>query len=115
MPIYEYVCADCRTLTSRFVRSVNRDAAPPACDACGSARTSRAVSRVSIGRTEAQIMEQYGVPQPGQGAEAYKDPRQIGRWVEQRFDQMGMELPAEARTMIDAAREGEFPEPVKDL
>jgi len=28
---------------------------------------------------------------------------------------LGMELPSEARRMIDAAREGEFPEPVKDL
>jgi hypothetical protein len=35
--------------------------------------------------------------------------------VEKRFDEMGMELPQEARTMIDAAREGDFPDPVKDL
>ena len=114
MPIYEFVCQQCARLTSVFVRSVNGQVSPT-CSACGSADMKRAVSRVSIGRTESQIMEQYGVPQPGQGPDAYKDPRQIGRWVEQRFDQMGMELPAEARTMIDAAREGEFPAPVKDL
>jgi putative FmdB family regulatory protein len=114
MPIYEFVCQDCRKLTSVFVRSVSTDPSA-ACSHCGSASTKRAVSRVSIGRTESQIMEQYGMPQPGQGPDAYKDPRQIGRWVEKRFDEMGMELPSEARKMIDAAREGEFPEPVKDL
>jgi putative FmdB family regulatory protein len=114
MPIYEFVCQDCSKLTSVFVRKVDT-ALAPACQHCQSANTRRAVSRVAIGRTESQIMEQYGMPEPGQGPDAYKDPRQIGRWVENRFEQMGMELPGEARKMIDAAREGEFPDPVKDL
>ena len=114
MPIYEFVCQDCSKLTSVFVRSVTSDVTAT-CTHCRGTNLKRAVSRVSIGRTESQVMEQYGMPQPGQGPEAYKDPRQIGRWVEKRFDEMGMELPSEARQMIDAAREGEFPEPVKDL
>lgn len=114
MPIYEYICADCGKLTSAFVRSA-ANATTPACSHCGGGALKRAISRVSIGRTESQVLQQYGVPQPGQGPDAYKDPRQIGRWVEQRFDQMGMELPGEARQMIDAAREGQFPDPVKDL
>jgi putative FmdB family regulatory protein len=114
MPIYEFICQDCTKLTSVFVRSANSEV-NPTCEKCGSANLKRAVSRISIGRTEQQIMEQYGVPEPGAGPDAYRDPRQIGRWVEKRFDEMGMELPSEARKMIDAAREGEFPEPVKDL
>ena len=117
MPIYEYTCKDCGRLTSVFVRSVNATV-EPTCGQCGSANLQRAVSRVAIGRTEKQVLEQYGVPDAAAGPDAYdayKDPRQIGRWVERRFEQMGMELPQEARTMIDAAREGEFPEPVKDL
>lgn len=114
MPIYEFICQDCGKLTSVFVRSMNREVTAT-CSHCAGANMKRAVSRVSIGRTEAQILEQYGVPEPGAGPDAYKDPRQIGRWVEKRFSEMGMELPTEARKMIDAAREGEFPEPVKDL
>ena len=114
MPIYEFVCEECAKLTSVFVRSVSSEVSP-SCTHCGGTKLKRVVSRVSIGRTDAQIMEQYGMPEPGQGPDAYKDPRQIGRWVEKRFDEMGMELPAEARKMIDAAREGEFPEAVKDL
>ena len=47
--------------------------------------------------------------------DAYKDPRQIGSWVEKKFDEYGMDLPDGAREMIDAAREGDFPDPVKDL
>jgi len=114
MPIYEFICQDCAKLTSVFVRTINSDVKAK-CEKCGSSNLKRAMSRVAIGRTEQQIMEQYGTPEPGAGPDAYKDPRQIGRWVEKRFDEMGMELPSEARTMIDAAREGEFPAPVKDL
>ena len=35
--------------------------------------------------------------------------------VSERFDEYGMDVPEQAREMIDAAREGEFPDPVKDL
>ncbi len=114
MPIYEFSCQDCSRLTSVFVRNVSTQY-EGACSNCGSKALKRAISRVAYHRTGQQIMDDYGVPDPAAGPDAYKDPRQIGRWVEQRFEQMGMDLPAEARTMIDAAREGEFPEPVKDL
>jgi putative FmdB family regulatory protein len=114
MPIYELRCADCGRLTSVFTRSIN---APfeSRCEHCGSQRVARAPSRVAYHRSEQSIVDQYGMPNPQAGPDAYKDPRQIGRWVEKRFDEMGMELPQEARTMIDAARQGDFPEPVKDL
>ncbi len=114
MPIYEYRCKDCGRLTSVFTRSVSQTV-EPTCSHCGGAALERAPSKFAYHRTEQQILEQYGTPEPGAGPDAYKDPRQIGRWVEKRFDEMGMELPSEARKMIDAAREGEFPEPVKDL
>lgn len=113
MPIYEYICQDCSRLSSVFVRRIDTPV-DPSCQHCGGKSVRRAVSRVAYHKTEQQIMEEYGVPDPS-NPDSYKDPRQIGRWVEQRFEQMGMELPQEARQMIEAAREGEFPEPVKDL
>ena len=57
--------------------------------------------------------QEFGAPP--RSAEDYKDPRQIGRWVENQFESYGMDLPDEARTMIDAARDGELPDAVKDL
>ena len=47
--------------------------------------------------------------------EDYKDPRQIGRWAERKFREQGMDVPEETRKMIDAAREGEVPEPLDDV
>src|SRR5579872_1151171 len=114
MPIYEYRCRECGRLSTVFARSVTATVAPR-CDACGGTRLERAPTKFAYHRSEQRILEDFGVPGREARVEEYKDPRQIGRWVEQRFDQMGMELPSEARRMIDAAREGDFPEPVKDL
>jgi len=111
MPIYEYKCRDCSRLTSQFVRNTSNEV-PPACQHCGG-KTARALSRFAYHKSESRVLEQYGdMPR---GVDDYKDPRQIGRWVEKKFDDYGMDLPDEAREMIDAARDGELPDPVKDL
>ncbi len=47
--------------------------------------------------------------------EYYKDPRNIGRWTEKRFQDMGQEMPDDIKQTIQAAREGELPKPLKDL
>ena len=114
MPIYEYRCGACDKITEVFHRSLER-AVVPSCEECGGVEMERAVSRFATPKTEAQVLEQYGSPGPGAGPDAYRDPRQIGRWAEERFEQMGVDMPAEAKQMIDAARDGELPAPVKDL
>ncbi len=114
MPIYEFKCADCGRLSSVFVRSMSSDV-QAACKHCGGGNLKRALSRFAYHRSEQSILEQYGEPGPNARPEDYKDPRQIGRWVEKKFDEYGMDLPQEARQMIDAAREGEMPAAVKDL
>ena len=111
MPIYEYKCRACSRLTSAFVRSVEKEVAP-ACQHCGG-KTARALSRFAYHKSEQRALEDYGaMPRT---ADEYRDPRQIGRWVEKKFDDYGMDLPEPAREMIDAAREGELPDAVKDL
>ena len=114
MPIYEYRCAKCGHQQEQFHRSLD-SAQAPSCEGCDDGDMRRVISRFATPKTESQVLEQYGSPGPGAGPDAYRDPRQIGRWAEERFDQMGVEMPAEAKQMIDAAREGELPAPVKDL
>jgi putative FmdB family regulatory protein len=111
MPIYEYACRACKRLTSAFVRNPADETAPP-CQHCGG-KTARALSRFAVGRSAAQANRDFSAP-PRAGEE-YSDPRQIGRWVENKFDEYGMDLPGEAREMIDAARDGDLPDAVKDL
>ena len=111
MPIYEYRCQACEEVSSILVRST-RTELKPKCEHCGSTRMKRLMSRPSRVKSAGQVMDELGMPEPGGSIE---DPRQIGRWVEKRFEDYGMEVPDETRDMIDAARDGEFPDPVSDL
>jgi len=112
MPIYEYTCGDCGRLTSVFLKSMSASS-EATCSHCGSRRLSRALSRFAYHKSEQRVLEEYGA-EP-QRLDDYKDPRQIGRWVERKFDEYGMQVPKQAREMIDAAREGELPKPVDEL
>jgi len=112
MPIYEFKCQDCGRLTSVFVKRM-RSPYRARCQHCGGRNLKRAVSRFAYHKSEQSILEEHG-SEPKR-LEDYKDPRQIGRWVERKFSEEGLELPDETRKMIDAAREGEFPEPLKDV
>ena len=112
MPIYEYTCADCGRLTSVFTKSMSAQP-DAACKSCGSRKLARAPSRFAYHKSEQRVLETYGA-EPQQ-LDEYRDPRQIGRWAERKFDDYGMEMPKEARDMIDAAREGELPSPVDEL
>ncbi len=112
MPIYEFKCQDCGRLTSVFVKSMSAQP-KAACSHCGGRRLSRTLSRFAYHKSEQTILEEYG-DEPKR-LEDYRDPRQIGRWTEKKFQEYGMDLPDQAREMIDAAREGELPEPLKDL
>jgi hypothetical protein len=84
-----------------------------ACEDCGSKKLDKALSKFAVHRSEADVVRDFG-SEPKR-LEDYKDPRQIGRWAERKFDDYGVEMPAEARNMIDAAREGDLPDPIKDL
>jgi putative FmdB family regulatory protein len=113
MPIYEYKCRKCGRLTSVFQRTMGSQSSGGKCKACGSPELERAVSGFAYHRSESSILEDYGA-EPKR-LEDYKDPRQIGRWTERKFKEYGVDMPEEAKEMIDAAREGELPDPIKDL
>ena len=112
MPIYEYKCADCSRLTSVFTKSMDAEVKPE-CQHCGGRKLARALSRFAYHKSEQRVLEEYGA-EP-RSLEDYKDPRQIGRWAERKFDEYGIDLPQQARDMIDAARDGEMPSPVDEL
>ena len=115
MPIYEYRCDDCRRVTSIFVRSAGASVTER-CEHCGSPRVARLISRVARLRTEGDVLDEYGSPGiDARPEDAYRDPRQIGRWLEKRFEEYGIDVPEETRAMIDSAREGELPSQVKDV
>jgi len=113
MPIYEFRCNSCQQKTSLLVKSITKPLSP-VCPTCGSRELTRLISNFAYHKSLNTIHEESGSPDKA-GPGYYEDPRNIGRWTEKKFKEMGMEMPSKVEEMIHAAREGEMPEPVKDL
>ena len=113
MPIYEFRCRECAARSSFLVRSVSEPVSG-VCLSCGSADLERVISSFAYHRSVQSIHEASGEPTMFPGPDYYKDPRNIGRWTEKRFKEMGMELPGEIKEEIQAAREGELPKSLKE-
>jgi len=108
MPVYEYRCQDCGKVSSFFIRSIG---APlePVCAHCHSQNLRRRMSSFATGKTTQSVHDSHTSPSdPGY----YSDPRNIGRHVESSFKRYGMEMPAQVRETIEAAREGNLPKEI---
>lgn len=114
MPIYEFMCQDCHRKTGFLVRNVS-EAWNSRCSFCGSTKLSRVISNFAYHKSLQTVWEESGEPTLHPSEDYYKDPRNIGRWAEKKFQEMGQEMPTQLREKIQAAREGELPELLKDL
>ena len=108
MPIYEYRCLGCGKLSSVFIRSVN-DKTAPVCDHCQGSDVQRVISSFAHHKSLKAVHEQSGPPPGHPSLDYYRDPRNIGRHVEDSFRKQGMEVPESVQETIQAAREGELP------
>ena len=114
MPIYEFGCRSCGIKCTIFTRSVSQQF-DAVCSSCGGTDLVRLVGGFAHHKSMQTIHEESGDPTMLPGSDYYKDPRNIGRWAEKRFKDMNMEMPSSVQNMIQAAREGEMPESMKDL
>ena len=111
MPIYDYKCDTCKRSTSIFVRTVSSPV-DTTCPECGSQKLTRLISSFGITKSVSDVHTAHSNPND---PAYFNDPRNIGRWTEEKFGSMGMEIPSNVREMIDGAREGELPGATKDL
>lgn len=110
MPIYEYRCDACGAITTVFTRSISQPVEDPTCSSCHSHAVRRTVSTFAHHLTSAGVHERSGPPPAYPSLDYYKDPRNIGRHVEESFRKFGMDVPESIREKVQAAREGELPQ-----
>ena len=112
---YAYIwifCRECHTESAILVKSV-AESFTAKCSACGSNELVHIMSRFAYHKSMKTIHEEAGEPRMFSRPDYYKDPRNIGRWTEKRFKEMGLEMPTTIREEIQAAREGELPASLK--
>ena len=114
MPIYEFVCRSCDRRMSFLVRDMTAPSVPR-CSSCGNRELSRVISSFAYHKSLQTVWEESGEPTRHPGEDYYRDPRNIGRWTEKKFRDMGQEIPSRVQEQIQAAREGAVPEPLKDM
>jgi putative FmdB family regulatory protein len=103
MPIYEYLCMDCRKKSTVFLRSF-RDAFDPVCSHCGGKNMKRVVSRFASPKSEEARMERLADPSSWSGLDE-NDPRSIAKWTKRVGREMGDEFGENIDEMVDREME----------
>ena len=113
MPIYEFLCQKCHTKSSILVKNIAASFTAE-CPTCGSKDLVRLITSFAYHKSINAVWEESGEPQRFSSPDYYKDPRNIGRRSEKRFTELGLDMPDQIKEQIQAAREGELPETVKE-
>jgi putative FmdB family regulatory protein len=112
MPIYEYVCFDCRKRVSVFFRSMRAaQEETPRCPDCDGVRIRRLVSRVAVMKSEDRRLDDMADPSLMAGLEQ-EDPRALARLMRQMSDETGEPLDAEMNEVLNRLESGESPDAI---
>lgn len=108
MPLYEYRCEMCGGMSSFFTKSINTSV-EPVCAHCQATHMRRIISTVATGKSGGRTGDNFPSGVGGPPLDYYRDPRNIGRHVEESFSRHGVDMPESVRDTIRAAREGGLP------
>lgn len=113
MPIYEYVCLDCRKRVNVFFRTFSEASdAAARCPLCNGARLRRLVSRVAVLKSEESRMDDLADSSLMSGLEQ-EDPRALASFMRRMSDEMGEPLDDEMSEMINRLEAGESPDEIE--
>ena len=79
------------------------------CSHCQSNEMDRCMSSFTLGKTISAVHNNLSTGRGHRSHDYYKDPRNIGRGVEDAYSKFGKDIPQSVRDNIDAARSGETP------
>ena len=103
MPIYEYLCRDCRKRSSLLVLSLSNPS-PASCRHCGSVKVERLMSRFAAPKSEEARLASLSDPDNLGGLDE-NDPQSVARFMKNMGDEMGEDLEDETESMMDQAGE----------
>ena len=90
MPLYEYLCRDCKKRSTILVLSLANQA-PATCSHCTSARVERILSRFASPKSEEARLEASLDPNNLAGLDE-NDPQSMPRFIKKMGEEMGEDL-----------------------
>ena len=104
MPIYEYLCRECRKRSTLLILSLSGSTLP-SCKHCGSQSIDRLMSKFSSPKSEETRLEALADPDRLDGLDE-NDPESLGRFMKHMGDEMGEDVGEEVEAMMDSADAG---------
>lgn len=101
MPIYEYLCRDCKKRSSILVLNL-RNPAPAGCRHCGSSKVERLLSRFAAPKSEEARLESLADPGNLGGLDE-NDPQSVARMMKKMGEEMGEDVGDDVEAMMDEA------------
>jgi len=111
MPIYDFVCLDCRKRFDIFMTYSEYGVKPVACAHCGGANVKRRVPRVRVLKSDEQRLEALGDPSMLDGID--DDPVALGRMMRKMGSELGEDLPPEFGDVVNRLEAGQSPEEIE--
>lgn len=113
MPIYEYICSNCKRRVSLLWRSfTDAETRNPVCPRCGGTNLHRAVSRVAVVRSEESRLDNLADPS-SLGDLDENDPKSLARFMRNMANESGEELGPEFDEVVGRLEAGEDPESIE--
>jgi putative FmdB family regulatory protein len=106
MPIYEYLCPACNGRFQKLVRGFS-DPAGLACPRCGSPKVQRAISRVSVLKSEESRADTLADASMFAGLDE-NDPKSIARWAKKLGKELGEDAGEDWDELVDQMLEEEM-------
>ena len=113
MPIYEYMCHDCRRRVSLLWRSfADAQQREAHCPRCGGHNLTRQMSRVAVLRSEESRMDDLADPSSF-GDLDENDPKSLARFMRKMANETGENLGPEFEEVVGRLEAGEDPEAIE--
>lgn len=98
MPIYEYLCQDCKTRNAILTLNPHRQD-PVQCRHCGSSKMNRLLSRFSAPKSEEARLESLADPATLGGLDE-SDPKSVARLMKKMGQELGEDV-GDVEAMLD--------------
>jgi putative FmdB family regulatory protein len=113
MPIYEYICHDCKRRVSLLWRTfADIESRAAVCPRCGGQNLSRLISRVAVVRSEESRLDDLADPSSLGGLDE-NDPRSLARFMRKMAAETGEDLGPEFEEVVGRLEAGEDPESIE--
>ncbi len=115
MPLYDYLCLDCKTRFDLFMTYAEYGTRAVLCPSCGSKSTRRRLPRVRVARSDESRAEALtgDLSDPSALAGLENDPQALGRMMRKMGRELGEEMPPEFDEVVDRLEKGQSPDEIE--